>query len=199
MEPTDRSNIDMYKTRINSLHEVFLGIKMLHACTLPLDSFYIIDRHFQFLNIETATLIIGKLYILLADNYKGKNNYHNTISFKILLDSMLRDSSFSLPCKKEIMKSLLHKIDEIDKKYRTFRDKTYAHIDLNKNNQLLQLNHLKVSPKDITNLLEVAENTYDVLFCLLMEGASSDHMRGDIEKLSTKLWEAYGKVGLVKK
>jgi len=151
--------------QLESLRQVFIEIKTLYACTIPDETFKICDKHFQFFNIETRKMILGKLYILLRDEYKSSNGY-NTISFKILIKSILKVRMNS-DTESKLLNELLKKIEAIDDKYAELRDKIYAHIELNSDNTLKSLNKLNITNIDITYLLELSQDIYDQLFPLL--------------------------------
>ena len=189
-----------YLEKLESLRRVFIGVKMLYACTIPSNEFEIHDSYFHLLNTETKKMIVGKLYILLSDEYKNKKNNYNTISFKLLLNGIIDGYAVHKNFRKRVQKLIVlrKEIDAIDEKYKTFRDKFFAHIELDDNHSLRKISDLGISNKDITYLLELAQKAYDQLF-LFLDNASCDHMRSEIESLSEKLWRSYEKIGLVKR
>ena len=195
MNNSDEQQIKIYKAKLESLRQVFIGLRMQFYCTNPEKKFKICDNYFGYLNLETIKLTLGRLYILLADDFKSKNNKHNTISFKILIQDILDN----LPnCPNKNLKKLLSCINDIDEKYKCFRDKVYAHIDLDSNGKLKDISEFSISPNDINSLIILAEDIYNELF-LLLSNSSSDHMQYHIQSLSHKLWDAYEQAGLVKK
>ena len=84
-----------YLKKLESLRQVFVGLKMLYACTIPDNDFEIHDEYFGLLNTETRKMIIGKVVILLSDEYKSKK--YNIISFKILLNSIIGEYDVNNP------------------------------------------------------------------------------------------------------
>lgn len=185
----------MNKIRLESLRQVLVGLKMLYCCTIPNDEFEICDIYFNFLNIETKKLLLGKLYVLLADNFQDKKNKYKTISFKILIEDVLKNAA---NVGNKNLKILLQRIDDIDGKYKSFRDKMYAHIDLADDWVLKKTEEFNISNKDINDLISLSQEAYDALF-LLLDNASSDHMKDPIDSLSCKLWKSYTESGLVRK
>lgn len=100
----------------------------------------------------------------------------------------------------QLLRQLLKEIDSVnnDQRYKTFRDKCYAHTELNDDNTLRNISNFNITNNDITSLLDLSQKAYDQLF-ILLSNASSDHMEQAIEKISKKLWIAYQNTGLVKK
>jgi|GEM_PF-6351912 len=178
-----------YLSKLESLRQVFIGVKLLCDCTVPNDDFYFENPYFKVLNTETLKLIVGRIYIFLSDK-KTKN--YNTMSFKILINEILEKKN------NEILNNLLSEINKVDKKYKEFRNKVFAHIELKENNSLKGFEEYRISYKEITSLLDLVQRIYNELF-LSLDNASCDHMKGEIENLSEKLWGCYEQVGLVKK
>lgn len=182
-----------FLNKLESLRQVFLGLKLLHSCTVPSNRYKIENELFHHLNHETVKLILGRLIILLSDK---KNAQHNTVSFIILIDEILKNEE--LECDKEKLKGLRTEIDEAvnSKNLKTYRDKLFAHIDLNPDNSLRNIGEFCVSNKHITDLLDLSQRSYDTLF-LELHNASTDHMKNEIEQISIKLWKTYETAGLV--
>jgi len=185
----------MDKIKLESMRQVLVGLKMLYSCTIPDSEFEIKDAYFNFLNLETKKLLLGKLYILLADNFSGNKNKYNTISFKILIGSMLESHAKEGT---DELSNILNRIEAIDEKYKKYRDKMYAHIDLSNNGTLKKTEEFNISNRDIGDLIQLSEDAYNALL-LFLDNASSDHMKDPIDTLSCKLWKAYEDLGLVKK
>lgn len=183
-----------YLKKLESLRQVFIGIKMLYYSTVPSREFKIHSRYFYFLSLETIKMILGKICVLLLDEYNSNSTY-NTVSFKILIKSMLDNDEY---INNQSLRLLLEEINSIDEKYKTFRDKCYAHIELNKDNTLMGIGGFNIANTDIISLLDLSQKAYDQLF-MLLDNDSSDHMEQPIEELSKKLWIAYESTGLVKK
>lgn len=184
------------RTSLESLKQVFFSLRMLYACTIPKSEFEIRNQCFHFLNIETIKLLLGRLYILLADDCQNKK--YNTMSFKCLIQYILEHISNEDNDIEKELKALQDEIKSLDTKFKVFRDKTYAHIELNDQFQLRRIEDAKISYNDITALLNLSEKAYNKIF-LALQDSSSDHMEYQIEKLSSKLWECYAEAGLARK
>ena len=193
----DTKQIQAYQTKLYSLYQVFLGLKMMACCARPSEEFEVRSDHFSILKMETKKLILGRLYILLKDNFQSKNK-HNTISFKILIKDVLKNLLNYPDEKLKKLKKLLQRIDDIDDKYKRFRDKMYAHIDLDDNGKLKKIEEFHLCEKDITDLISLAQEAYDEL-SFLLNNPPSDHAEDLINSLSCKLWDAYAQAGLVRK
>lgn len=177
-------------TKLEGLRQIFIGLKTLYSCTIPSEEYNVTDRYFNCLNTETIKLILGKLYVLLADTYKKEK--FNTISFKLLILDIRKNQNYTKNTK---IIRLLEEINKIEDKYETFRNKFYAHTELTNDNRLMRIEDLNISNKDITYLLNLSQKAYDEIF-LLLDNASSDHMAYEIENLSNKLWKGYIEQGL---
>ena|GEM_PF-6791627 len=107
---------------------------------------------------------------------------------------------------KEDLRELLKKIellnqektDEGELKYNYFRNKMYAHIDLNDDGTLKKINQLSISQGDFTTLFTLSEKAYDKLF-LYLDCASSDHMEGYMNTLKESIWNSFENAGLIEK
>lgn len=186
----NEKKLDAFKVKLNEIHHVFLGIKTIHACLFSQNDYDIKSKIFSYFRKESIMLLIGRLITILSD----KKKQYETVSLKILIEEALEIFEASLH---NDLKKMLRKIDQIDDKFRTFRDKCVAHIELKKNHKMYGFNDFIIKPKEITELVEMAETIYDKLF-LFAKDAGSDHMNHDIEKLSSILWDSYKKAGLVK-
>lgn len=172
------------------------------------------DPYLSFAHFETTMLLLGRIWILLADEYGGQDrNRHNTISYKVLLKEIIDGKSLSAKrCRgkgcvskkdlsgvlKQIEILSQEKTDEGDLKYNYFRNKMNAHIDLNDDGTRKKINQLNISQGDLTTLFILSEKAYDTLF-LYLDCASSDHMEGYINTLKERIWNSFEKAGLIKK
>jgi len=181
---------------LESLHQIFLGIKVLHACAIPQGGCVINEPLFHFLNQETKKLVYGRLITLLSDN---KSKIYNTSSYKILIEKVIKCKGLIDDREKKELETYLKCLKKIDDDYKTFRDKHFAHIELDENYNLLSLEDLKISNMKITKLMKRIERIHDKLFIIIHRGGTSDHLAGDIERLSQKIWSAYKQAGLVGK
>jgi hypothetical protein len=194
------SEFEKYKDKLESLRQVYIGVKTIYDCIVFPLSYEVKNREFSYLNVELVKLVLGKIIVLLSDR-KHDGRKYNQVSFKILLEDILNDKSVINCVEAGEIKKLKDQQARIealvDEKYKNFRDKCYAHIELDEHNNLRKINTYGITENDIKSLLSLAEQTYDSIFYALY-AATSDHMRKSIEKLSSKLLECYQKAGLLK-
>jgi len=204
----------LYLKQLNSLHEIYLGIKILHCCViLPEEHFYK-DNYLHFAHQETQMLLLGRVWILLADEYRGKDRKsHNSISLKVLINEIIDDKSISAKryrgkgcVSKKDLSGVLKEIkilsqvetDEGYPKYDYFRNKINAHIDLNDDGSRKKINQLRIFQRDLTALFTLSEKAFDNIF-LYLDCASSDHMEHHINTLKDKILNSFEKAGLIEK
>lgn len=191
------NQLSKFKMQLDSLHEALMGIMAVYYFLVPNNEYEKTDPHFILTTNEAIKLVIGRIITLINDK---KDRKFNTISFKILIDDIisnigqLDDMESKLDCFKELLKI----IENIDDKYKTFRDKVAFHIELGEQNKLKGYKDYSLSNNEITKLLETAIYLYDRLFFLLAD-SGTDHMKEDLEALSCRVWEAYEKLGIVRR
>lgn len=191
------NQLSKFKIQLDSLHEALMGIMAVYYFLVPSTEYDKTDPNFILATNEATKLVIGRIITLINDK---KDRRFSTISFKILIDdiisniSQLDDMEDKLDCFKDLLKS----IDTIDDKYKTFRDKVAFHMEMGDHNKLKGYKDYSIANNDITKLLDTAIYLYDRLFFLLAD-SGTDHMKEDLEKLSYRIWEAYEKLGIVKK
>ncbi|TNF69700.1 MAG: hypothetical protein EP298_02240 [Gammaproteobacteria bacterium] len=187
------SNYKVYRKQLEGLRQQYLAIKIIYNTSVPADEYIITNEYFDFMNTEIIKLVIGRVFILISDS-KYKN--YNTISYKILIETLISDQN--LNDNKTELQKLLDKVNAIDKKFKSFRDKSFAHIELNSNNNLTKVDEYGICTQEITSLLALAEEIYNTLFFILGE-SSTNHMHESIEALSNIAWDAFEQANLVKK
>lgn len=50
---------ELYLEQLNSLHEIYLGLKTLHSCTTPPEGYMYNDPYLSFAHFETTMLLLG--------------------------------------------------------------------------------------------------------------------------------------------
>jgi hypothetical protein len=187
--------------KLESLRQIYMGVKTICNCIALPSSYEVKNREFRYLNVELVKLVLGKIIVLLSDR-KPDGCEYNQVSFKILLEDILKDKSLI----NDVEAGEIEKLEDqqakiealVDEKYKNFRDKCYAHIELDEHNDLRKINTYRITENDIKSLLSLAEQTYDAILYVLDNKATSDHMKKDIERLSSNLLECYQKAGLLK-
>jgi len=187
--------LQQHKNELESLHQVFLGIKLLYECVMPKGGYILKDRYFNFFIIEMKKVLYGKLIILLSDN---KYKKYNTSSYKILIQKIMENKKLIGDKEKRKMECYLKGLNKVEGDYKEFRDKYFAHMELDEEFKLLDIERLKISNHKITKLMKKVERIHNRLSLVIYKG-SSDHLAGDIGRLSQKIWSAYEQVGLVEK
>lgn len=191
------NQLSKFKIQLDSLHEALMGIMAVYYFLVPNNEYEKTDPHFILTTNEAIKLVTGRIITLINDKKARK---FSTISFKILIEdiisniSQLDDMDNKLDCFKDLLKI----IDTIDDKYKMFRDKVAFHIELGDHNKLKGYKDYSISNNGITKLLDTAIYLYDRLFFLLAD-SGTDHMKEDLEKLSSRVWEAYEKLGIVRR
>ncbi|MCF6808191.1 hypothetical protein L3V79_07550 [Thiotrichales bacterium 19S9-12] len=188
------SNNPLYNKQLEALRIEYLGIKMIYNTLMPKDEYTIINNYFNYMHIEVIKLVIGRIFILISDDqYRD----YNTISYKILTNSLIKDQNIQND--KNKLEEILKKINAIDKKFKTFRDKSFAHIELDRNSDnIRKIDSYNICSNEVTSLLLLAEEIYNDLF-LILSNASSDHMDDSINTFSQVIWNAFEQANLVKK
>jgi hypothetical protein len=192
------SKTKKYLNKLDSLYRLFLSTSALYYCNTP-DELYEYKKNsslFKVLQDQTSLLALGKIYIILADK-KSRNKDNNNISFSILIKEILDDKESSLSEQHIREIELLQKeIDNLNNNIKNYRDKFYAHIELDKDNNLLPLNSLNITQLNITELFELTKKAYDTLL-LALNNADTNGLKEEVEQLSKTLWECYEKAKLV--
>lgn len=184
---------DEHLQKLEALRKVYLGIKTAYCCTFSKEDFEIIGNSiFQQYLTEIIKYVVGRAYVLLAD---GKRAKYNTVSFKILIDEVLNNTAD--PKTKQLVETRAQ-ISKYEKRHKKYRDKYFAHIELDNENKLPQLSSFDLTYYEISELIELLELSYDELN-LRLQDSTSDHSKTGIESISKRIWEAYEHVRLVKK
>ncbi len=181
-----------FTKQLNSLFEVYLAIKIQYECSNPKNEYSFKDPYFLYLQLETTKVILGRLIILLMDK---KDPRYKTISFTLLINDVLSSSITLQNTQRTSLAQILSEISEKKSIFADFRDKHFAHIELEDDDSLKTFSF---TYKDVNDLLELAKKSYDTLF-LILTNNSSDHMQRQIDSLSSKLWKLYVDEGLVEK
>ena len=197
-DDNDRSEIDqesIHLEKLYSLHKAVMRLKNMLLYSIPSNQYDIKSELFEAANIEAKTLIIGKLYVLLTDDkFKRQNN----ISFRILIEDIMRNPDLN-DAQRESIKYYFNKIKKINKNYRTFRNKFFAHVELNADGSLPITDGFGFSDRSIHELFALAEDMYKGLLSFL-DNASSVYVEKEQETaMREKVFECYIDVGLIEK
>lgn len=194
----DRSEIDqnsIHLEKLYSLHRAVMRLKNMLLYCVPSHQYNVNSELFEAANVEAKTLIIGKLYVLLTDDkFKRQNN----ISFRILIEDIMRNPDLN-DAQRESIKYHFNKIKKINKNYRTFRNKFFAHVELNADGSLPITDGFGFSDRSIHELFALAEDMYKGLLSFL-DNASSVYVEKEQETaMREKVFECYVDAGLIQK
>ena len=194
----DRSEIDqdsIYLEKLHSLHKAVMRLKNMLFYCVPSHQYDVNSEIFWAANVEAKTLIIGKLYVLLTDD---KFKKHNNISFRILIEDIMRNPNLTDEQREDI-KHYFNNIKKINKNYRLFRNKFFAHVELNADGSLPITDGFGFSDRSIHELFAIAEDMYKGLLSFLSNAPSVSVEKQQETDLRKKVFECYIDAGLIQK
>ena len=189
----DKNVISLEK--LDSLHKGVTRLKNLLLYCVPADEYKMKSNLFESATLEAKTLIIGKLYVLLTDD---KFRKHNSVSFRILIEELMRNPNLS-DTQRETLKGYFQIIKKVNRNYRTFRNRFFAHVELNADGSLPSMSGFGFSDHSIRELFALAEDLYQGLRTFLGHAAPMPVEPDHEAELRAKVFACYAEAGLIQK